>query len=88
MPVSEADWVTRKALMLSAARAEKMRLSTPTSPTIEVPLRVSRQMSSIEDMPQIRRLSSFVRRLRMVVPGADGLNVFLTIIGISLRQTA
>ena len=36
MLVSEADWLTRKALMLSWVRAVKIRLSTPTIPAMEV----------------------------------------------------
>src|SRR5574344_674948 len=86
IPVSDADWLTRNALMLSLARVVKILLSTPTIPTMEVPERVMRLMSSMDEMPLIALLLGRHSRL-MVVPGAAGLKVFLMRIGISFAQT-
>ena len=73
--------------MLSEARAENMRLSTPTMPTMEVPERVMRQMSSMEEMPLMER-SLFLHSDLIMVPGASWLKVFLMRIGIFFLHTA
>ena len=87
IPVSEADWLTRNALMFPSASTLNMRLSIPTIPTMEVPVSVIRLMSSIEDMPLMSR-SSLRHSCLMEVPGAAGLKVFLISMGMPLRHTA
>ena len=82
----EADWLTRKALICSCARAEKMRLSTPTMPTIEVPERVIRLMSSMDDIPLMEVLPGATVFLT-TVPFAFKLKVFRIRIGMPLAQT-
>ena len=67
IPVSEADWHTRKALILSSARAVNILQLTPTRPAIEVPERVIRLTSSIEEIPRMD-LSDAPTSARMVVP--------------------
>ena len=86
MPVSEADWLTRNALICSWARAPKMRLSTPTMPTMEVPDRVIRLMSSIEEMP-LMEVAPGATFFLTIVPGAFKLKVFRIKIGIPFAQT-
>ena len=84
--VSDEDWLTRNTLMQLSARLVKMRLSTPMIPAMDVPDTVIRQELSMDEMP-VTALASLRLCLRMTVPGAEGLKVFLTRTGMSLELT-
>ena len=71
IPVSEADWQTRKALILSRARAVNILQLTPTTPAMEVPARVIRLTLSIEETP-LMAFSPLTLAFRMVVPLPEG----------------
>ena len=70
----------------SLARAVKIRRLTPMTPTIERPVTVIRAVPLIEEIPLIGLESPSILFL-MMVPGASGLKVFFTLIGIFLTQT-
>ncbi len=82
MLVSEEDWLARKTLMLLSASVEKMRLFTPTIPTIEVPDTFSRQQLPMLVMPVIIRPLPRQSR-RMTDPCSCGRKVFFTRRGMS-----
>ena len=86
MPVSEADWLTRKALICSWARAAKMRLSTPTMPTMDVPESVISAMSSMDEIPLMEVVPG-ATVFFTIVPFAFKLKVFLMRIGMPFAQT-
>ena len=70
----------------SLARAVKIRRFTPMTPTMERPVTVMSAVPLIEEIPLIGFWSLSILFLIMV-PGASGLKVFLTLIGILLTQT-
>ena len=84
--VSEEVCATIKTLMPPRAKVSKIRRFTPMTPTIEGPLTVTMLISLTEEIPRIGR-SDCRALLRMTLPRAEGLNVFLTKMGIFLAQT-
>ena len=83
---SEDAWETMNTEMPSLARAVKIRRLTPMTPTMERPVTVISAVPLIEEIPLIGLESPSILFL-MMVPGASGLKVFLTLIGIFLTQT-
>ena len=77
---------TMNTEMPSLARAVKIRRFTPITPTMERPVTVMSAVPLIEEIPLIGFWSPSILFL-MMVPGASGLKVFLTLIGIFLTQT-
>ena len=80
---SLAAWLTRKTLTPRRVRALKMRELTPITPTMQRLVMVMRQVSLIEDMP-LMGFPLLPHLSLMRVPGASGLKVFFTRIGIFL----
>ena len=70
----------------SLARAVKMRRLTPMTPTIDRPVTVIKAVPLIDEIPLMGFWSPSILFLIMV-PGASGLKVFLTLIGIFFTQT-
>ena len=68
------------------ANAVKMRLLTPITPTIDRPVTVISVVPLMLEIP-LMGLRSFSILSLMIVPGSEGLNVFLTLIGMFLTQT-
>ena len=78
---------TMKTEMPWSARAEKIRLLTPITPTMPRPEMVTRQVSLIDEMPLMIFRSSWLGFLWISVPLAVGLKVFLMTIGMFLWNT-
>ena len=79
-------WLTINTLMPLSARQVKMRRFTPITPTIERPDTVMSVVPLMLEIPLMLLESSLTSSL-MMEPGASGLNVFLTRMGMCLMQT-
>ena len=67
---------TINTLMPAFVSEPKIRLFTPMTPTIAIPLTVTMLVSLIEDMPRIKLLDGLALRC-MTLPFASGRKVFL-----------
>ena len=83
---SEEACDTRNTLMPFSAKVLKIRWFTPMTPTIPNPVIVIRQVSLMDEMP-LMGFEVWSVCWRMTVPGASGLNVFFTRMGMFLWQT-
>ena len=84
--VSEADCATMNTLMPACAKVVKMRRLTPTTPTMDIPLTVTKAVSPMEEMPRMRReLGAALRRMTVCFP--LGLKVLRTKMGILRTHT-
>ena len=85
MECSEDAWLISITLTFSFASAANNRIETPTTPCSPVPCTLSKLILLIDEMPLMIRSFPFPKAL-MIVPGKEGLNVFLTQIGMLLRM--
>ena len=83
---SDEAWLTMNTLMPLSARAVKIRLLTPMTPTIDNPVTVMSVVWSMLDIPLMMRLSCSTLRM-MTVPGAWALKVFFTLMGMFFTHT-
>ena len=73
-------------LMPAWANEAKMRRLTPTTPTMAMPLTVTKAVSAIEEMPRMsRELGAASRRITVWRP--EGLNVLRTKMGMLRTHT-
>ena len=86
MEFSEEACDTRNTLMPLSARAVKMRRLTPITPTIDNPVTVMRVVPLMLDIP-LMGFWLFSILFFMMVPGASGLKVFFTLIGMFFTHT-